>query len=1570
MTIQSLDPVQFMKVTHRSSRLKRTHLKQESRLRRLQVEKLLERQLLAADTSVDFWLITSAQEVRVESVYGPSVVQSIETTDLIEDTYLVKFQQAFTEKEAIAHLGSNLRPEFTYPLEAIQKVARSIPNDPLFNLQWHLRNTGSIAGSLVNEDVNAVDVWDTIKGTGVAIAIVDDGLQYTHPDLAAHYRADLSFDYNGNDPDPAPSPSSDHHGTAVAGVAAAIQGNSLGVSGVAPMADLVGIRLIADATTDAQDAGALTRLPNDIDIYSNSWGPVDSGSISAAGQPGPLARAALATGATTGRNGLGSIYVWAGGNGRANNDNVNYDLYANSRFTIAVGAIGADGKQSWYSESGAPLLVVAHSDSSLSNAGITTTDIVGPNGYSTSDYTNAFGGTSSAAPLVSGVVALMLEANPNLTARDVQHVLVNSARRNNATDADWRQNGAGHWVNHKFGFGAVDAEAAVATAVGWTSVGPELSFASPIQVLDLDIPDNNTTGVTTTFAVPSNFKVEYVEVLTETSHASAGNLVMTLTSPSGTSSTLTEVHSDTTNYTFGHTLTSARNWNESSFGTWSLKVADRVSGNTGTLNRAALRVYGYSIDTSAPNISVADVSVDEAAGTIDFEVVLEAASASNVTFKATTLGNSATNNVDYTRLLAAPFTIPAGDLSLTVSIPINDDSEEEANETFWLGIGSAVGADVPLNAAVGTIVDNDDPLFYTAIPQTSVGQAAMLIQRSAANPVVLVSAADVDDLNFETSDNSIVSAMARTTNENATITIQFVDANGDPVGPSASSPNPGEPAVLPLTALPIADQYAVRVTGDQSAAVEVDLLFGATSEAYGGDSTDTNRVDMSQSFISLGSGRYAALGMITGEGIDATLTNDPSMFVDISGTGTPLGLTDDSEGFITTTIGNILLPAGSITIGNNGGIIAAPSADLFWVPEALPTGDFAAGLLPFWDDISAQTGNVYWQELQIDGVPALVVQWDDRPHYDGIGTATFQVQIFESGSVKGRYVYDDLDFGDSNFDFGAAALIGYQLSPTEFFQFSFLDPVLSNGDVLTFSSGDEDLFDIDLSGSVGKTISVVVDGLNGLDMSTASLELIDPDGSTVLGVGTSLPGGIDVTNYDIGINDFLVTSGGVYKVRINHSVDGEYAVMVTEDLVYETEINDASANTLTDLFIDSTALGDLAAAGSASPDPTDFFEINLLTGQRVVFATSTPMDDGAVAIANALDPRLEIYNSSDILLGSDDDSAADGKNAILEYQAVANGVYRIAVKATANSGAYTLHVSEWSNNVPSDINLSPSVIMERTDTSAAPALIGTLTTVDADPTDTHTYSLVAVGAPFDNAMFNIVNDELFINMGEMVDYAAKPYYLVQVETMDSAGATYTEDLTVIVRNLVEVNSIVIGDGTAQRSRVDKVTVNFDSEVNIASDAFAVNRRGAGGGAVGVAFTTELDGNGNTVATLTFSGPLTNNGSLSDGNYDLTILGASVTDIDGNELDGDRDGLMGGDQVFGTQSADAFFRLFGDAIGDRNVSLAEFNLFRSAYGKGSADPNYREFFDWDDNALLGLADFNQFRSRYGTTLGFE
>jgi len=512
-----------------------------------------------------------------------------EATPDLPNTWIVDADAGKDAVDKFAKLQADGVIEVAYPLVEWNASKKLIPNDTKFSDQWHLQNTGQTSGT-TGEDVNITAVWDNYTGFGVVIGIVDDGLDWDHPDLDDYYESTLDYDYCGNDGNPNPS-NWDGHGTSAAGVAAAVGNNSLGVSGAAPQAGLAGLQLISCSLSDTKEANALSHMRQSIDIYSNSWGPSDNGYTLEA--PGPLMMAAFEADVYQGRSGLGNIITWAAGNGLNNDDDSNYDGYANSRFTIAVAATTHYGDNAWYSEPGDNILVAAPSDGD--GEGITTTDIEGSAGYTNNDYNDNFGGTSSATPLVSGVIALMLEANSNLTWRDVQHVLVNSARVNDANDWSWNVNGAGHDVSHKYGFGVIDAGAAVALAENWTTVENESNYTSGLQVLNSAIPDATGIDVTDTLSINQDLLLESVEVVVDIDHNNRGDLEIKLTSPSGTESVLATEHSDNGNDYNNWMFSSVHFWDEGSVGNWTISVEDKDSGTSGTFEDWQLILHGTEL---------------------------------------------------------------------------------------------------------------------------------------------------------------------------------------------------------------------------------------------------------------------------------------------------------------------------------------------------------------------------------------------------------------------------------------------------------------------------------------------------------------------------------------------------------------------------------------------------------------------------------------------------------------------------------------------------------------------------------------------------------------------------------------------------------------------------------------------------------------------------------------------------------------------------------------------------------------------------------------------------------------
>jgi len=484
-----------------------------------------------------------------------------------------------------------------------------LPDDPLFADEWHIRGRGQ-NGAKKASDARITPVWEQrstggslIRGEGIRIGITDDGIEMTHPDLVSSLDAALSYDWGTGGTGGDPVYTDDNHGTAVAGVAAATGYNGIGVSGAAPAATLVSQRIDFSNFTDQKEAETFVHGGSSIRIKNNSWGYQ-------ANAPSPVGE--LSSSAVKAAADSGTVILFAAGNGLQSEDNTNFHFEQNSIYTLAVAASNDQGRQTDYSTPGASVIITAPSGgdvyglSSSRPQGTSTTDRTGNAGYNTSasskdysdlDYTDSFNGTSSACPVASGVTALILQANSSLNWRDVKEIYIRSATKNDSSDSDWARNGAGFWFNHKYGAGLINASDAVRLAKNWSNLGTMTSVSVPLSSLPATIRDNNSSGLVKYFDTRSlsGLRVEHATVTTDISHPSRGELEIQLTSPDGTTSRLAEKH---TSYVFDPadypdwTFSTVHNWGEDSRGLWKLKIADRVSGNTGTLNSATLTLYG------------------------------------------------------------------------------------------------------------------------------------------------------------------------------------------------------------------------------------------------------------------------------------------------------------------------------------------------------------------------------------------------------------------------------------------------------------------------------------------------------------------------------------------------------------------------------------------------------------------------------------------------------------------------------------------------------------------------------------------------------------------------------------------------------------------------------------------------------------------------------------------------------------------------------------------------------------------------------------------------------------------
>ena len=498
--------------------------------------------------------------------------------------------------------------------------------DPLYGCQWHLDNTGRNAAA-AGEDINVAEVWSGGNlGAAVNVAIVDDGIHAGHVDLTDNVDAARNHDYTGNGAAFTPPHA---HGTQLAGIVAA-RGNALGVRGVAPQAKVYGYNLALDPTL-ANMADAITREMATTAVSLNGWGFADGPGLDFADA---LWEAAVVAGISSGFGDNGVLYVFPAGNGAQLGDHANLSEFANHYGVTAVCAVNDKGVRAGYSERGDNLWVCGPSGDIPRNGrqGIATTEPY-------DRYTQEADGTGAAAAAVAGVAALVRKANPALTWRDVKLILAASARKNDPADQGWSTGALKYGstserynFNRSYGFGVVDAKAAVDLAAGWNAPSALRTVqAATDGNLDLAIPQSATYAESPISVGPGVDFVEYVEVEAVMRHSAFREVDIELVSPSGAVSRLAVYMASAPALALrgGVRLGTARHLGEDPSGTWTLRVRDGALGNDGVLLSWSLTIYGHGRPTDFPVITGVNSAstaltvtwtIDDAAGVTAYDV--------------------------------------------------------------------------------------------------------------------------------------------------------------------------------------------------------------------------------------------------------------------------------------------------------------------------------------------------------------------------------------------------------------------------------------------------------------------------------------------------------------------------------------------------------------------------------------------------------------------------------------------------------------------------------------------------------------------------------------------------------------------------------------------------------------------------------------------------------------------------------------------------------------------------------------------------------------------------------------
>eukprot|EP00536_Pseudo-nitzschia_multiseries_P016213 jgi/Psemu1/220597/e_gw1.1049.6.1 len=482
-------------------------------------------------------------------------------------------------------------PEACIPPDAVYK-------DPLWS-----------ASKWVYDAINVIDVWQTygLTGRGIRIRVNDDGVYVDNKEFEGRFD-DVENSCGSYLPNTM-NQETDGHGTAVTGIVLGNADNDLCAVGIAHQAKFSSCNFFSENVPTS----AMAYKIDSFDISQNSADPeacsdfpeiVIGGDCDFDKLP-KSAIDAIEAGIRSGRNGKGIIFTFASGNSFAKGDDINFSGWSNSRYTVTVGAIGKDGMHADYSTPGAALLVSAPGGAPEDFGKLMTA------GLGTETCVDSGQGTSFACPVVTGVVALVLEANAELSWRDVQGILARTSRRveQDTQDTTAVVNGAGFWHSNWYGFGVVDAKAAVEAALDWSLYPEELQAigisGNENAVLSQDSEDEYLSTIALDpgqDGYPTDFVAESTVVLLDLSHYNRGDLEIELESPAGTKSLLTPgKRPEDTQLTEDQRwkLMTVRNWGENPSGEWKLKIRDLLVNQNETPESNVFRqwtliVYGRS----------------------------------------------------------------------------------------------------------------------------------------------------------------------------------------------------------------------------------------------------------------------------------------------------------------------------------------------------------------------------------------------------------------------------------------------------------------------------------------------------------------------------------------------------------------------------------------------------------------------------------------------------------------------------------------------------------------------------------------------------------------------------------------------------------------------------------------------------------------------------------------------------------------------------------------------------------------------------------------------------------------
>lgn len=573
----------------------------------------------------------SVGEAKRNSIASAVGLEYVKPVDGVDNAFVYRVTSKASENpiKISNHLKWNPEVLVAEPNIIVRTQPYYRPGDHLYNKQWYLNHNGGSSQLGANSHIGIEQAWDITRGSrSVVIAIADDSVDLNHPDFQGMGKIVAPLDLKGRDLLPMPEAASDNHGTACAGVALAEE-NGRGIVGVAPRCALMAIRTTGYLDDESVEQIFNWAIQRGASVISCSWG------ASAVYFPLSLRQsAAITKAAKRGRRGKGCVVLFAAGNAnRPINGILNEQGWPNNVIkgqvkwlagfavhpdVIAVSACNSLNQKSAYSNWGTGISVCAPSNNAppgmwlpetgyiatppairtaLQGLGVFTTDRMGAAGYDQSDFTPYFGGTSSATPVVAGVVGLILSVNPDLSAKEVRRILELSADKIVDPDPDpqlgvrmgsYDRNGYSQW----FGYGKVNAYKAVRMAQSQRA-----TFQKPSRRLaqennqTVDIPDDEPQGIKSAIVISETAPLQDLKVTLEIEHSFLGDLEVWLIAPNGEKvllqnrmlgrqTQLQKTYSLQTTPYLRQFLNLA-----SPQGSWQLWAIDRAPGNTGKLKR-------------------------------------------------------------------------------------------------------------------------------------------------------------------------------------------------------------------------------------------------------------------------------------------------------------------------------------------------------------------------------------------------------------------------------------------------------------------------------------------------------------------------------------------------------------------------------------------------------------------------------------------------------------------------------------------------------------------------------------------------------------------------------------------------------------------------------------------------------------------------------------------------------------------------------------------------------------------------------------------------------------------------